>query len=76
MKPFDIVALTTDIPAEALVRGQVGTIVEISAPGFFEIEFVDDNGRTHALLTVPERDLVVLHEDKPAADSAKPTSES
>jgi len=28
-----------------LVRGQVGTIVESWAPGVYEVEFCDDNGR-------------------------------
>jgi uncharacterized protein DUF4926 len=69
MKPFDVVAITTDIPAAGLVRGQVGTIVDIMAPGFFEVEFVDDDGRTYGLLTVPERDLIVLYFEKLVADS-------
>jgi hypothetical protein len=63
MKPFEVVALTADIPAEGLVRGQVGTIVEIMAPGFFEIEFIDNNGNTYGLCTVPESDLMVLHHE-------------
>jgi hypothetical protein len=56
-----VVALTADLPAHGLLRGQVGTIVEILSPGVFETEFSDDDGRTYAQLAVPECQLMVLH---------------
>ena len=43
---LDVVALTEDLPEESLRKGQVGTVVELLAPGVFEVEFSDDDGRT------------------------------
>jgi hypothetical protein len=59
---LDVVALTEDVPERSLRRGQVGTIVELLAPGVYEVEFSDNEGRTYALLAVPARRLMVLHE--------------
>ena len=49
---LDVVALTEDLPAENLYRGQVGTVVEIVAPDAFEVEFINNQGQTYALLTL------------------------
>lgn len=46
-KLLDVVALLEDVPAQKLVRGQVGTVVENLAPGVFEVEFSDSEGRTY-----------------------------
>ena len=43
---LDVVALLTDVPEHCLVRGQVGTVVEI-LDGAYEVEFCDDEGRTY-----------------------------
>ncbi|MGE3240639.1 MAG: DUF4926 domain-containing protein [Pirellulales bacterium] len=58
---LDVVALTQDLPAEGLVRGQVGSVVEILAPDVFEVEFSDDSGRTYAQLPLKTEQLLVLH---------------
>jgi hypothetical protein len=60
-KPFDIVALLEDQPSHRLVRGQVGTVVEIVAPDVFEVEFSDDNGHSYAELSLRSDQLLVLH---------------
>lgn len=60
-KELDVVALTEDLPAEKLVRGQVGTIVHVHTPMAFEVEFSDDQGRTYALLPLRAEQLMVLH---------------
>jgi hypothetical protein len=57
----DVVALTDNLPAEGLVRGQVGTIVEMLSPGVFEVEFCDDQGKTYAMLPLKAEQLIVLH---------------
>lgn len=57
----DVVALTDNLPAEGLVRGQVGTIVEMLSPGVFEVEFSDDQGKTYAMLPLKAEQLIVLH---------------
>ncbi len=58
---LDVVALTVDLPERGLLRGQVGTVVENLAPGVFEIEFSDDEGRSYAQLALRENQLMVLH---------------
>jgi hypothetical protein len=58
---LDVVALTQDIADRGLVRGQVGTVVEYLAPGVFEVEFADDEGRTYASLALRADQLLVLH---------------
>jgi len=57
---LDVVALLEDLPERGLVRGQVGTVVEV-LDGAFEIEFSDDRGRTYAQLALSSEQLLVLH---------------
>ncbi len=57
---LDVVALTEDLPEHGLYRGQVGTVVESLAPGVFEVEFSDDEGRAYASLALRESQLLVL----------------
>jgi hypothetical protein len=65
---LDVVALLEDVPERGLVRGQVGTVVEKVAPGIFEVEFSDNDGRTYATLAAPAEKLLVLrHESIEAA---------
>ena len=61
IRVLDVVALTEDISDRGLLRGQVGTVVESLSPGVFEIEFVDNDGRTYAMLPVKTSQLLVLH---------------
>lgn len=57
---LDVVALLVDLPEHKLVRGQVGTVVEI-LDGAYEVEFSDDTGRTYAELGLRADQLLVLH---------------
>jgi hypothetical protein len=57
---LDVVALTEDLPQNGLMRGQVGTVVELLAPDAFEVEFSDDEGRTYAMLALRTEQLLVL----------------
>jgi hypothetical protein len=63
IKPLAVVALLEDVPTRGLVRGQVGTVVETLAPGVFEVEFSDNNGRTYATLAAPADKLLVLRHE-------------
>ena len=63
LETLSIVALTEDLPAKGLLRGQVGTIVEQLAPDIYEVEFSDDAGKTYALLPVPSSLLMQLHHE-------------
>ncbi|HLN26344.1 MAG TPA: DUF4926 domain-containing protein [Gemmataceae bacterium] len=58
---LDVVALTEDLPERGLGRGQVGTVVEALAPGVYEVEFSDNEGRTYAMLALRAEQLLVLH---------------
>ena len=55
------VALIEDLPQQKLLRGQVGTIVEVLAPGVFEVEFSDDSGKTYAMTALRAEQLLALH---------------
>jgi hypothetical protein len=61
MKLLDVVALTHDLPDLGLLKGQVGTIVEVYEPTVFEVEFVDLNGKTYAVETLNSGQLMQLH---------------
>jgi hypothetical protein len=64
---LDVVALTADVPGNGLIRGQVGTVVEVLGPAIYEVEFSDDAGRTYAQLPPRSNQLLVLHyEPQPA----------
>ncbi len=57
---LDVVALTADTPEHSLLRGQVGTVLEVLAPGVFEVEFADDAGETYASVALQAGQLMVL----------------
>lgn len=61
MKTLEVVALTCDVPKKHLRRGQVGTVVELLAPGVVEVEFSDLNGNPYAMCAIPESSLMILH---------------
>ncbi|MBE9216135.1 MAG: DUF4926 domain-containing protein [Richelia sp. RM2_1_2] len=59
---LDVVALTVDLQEYNLLRGQVGTIVEILADGAaFEVEFSDSNGRTYESVGLRPEQIMLLH---------------
>jgi hypothetical protein len=63
IKPLAVVALLEDLPERGLRRGQVGTVVERLAPGVFEVEFCDNEGRTYASRALRSDQLMILHHD-------------
>jgi hypothetical protein len=60
---LSVVALMRDFPERGLVRGQVGTVVETLAPGVFEVDFSDDDGRSYASLALKSSDVLRLHHE-------------
>jgi len=58
-----VVALLDDVSGKGLRRGQVGTVVETLAPGVYEVEFSDDEGRTYASLALRSDQLMLLHHE-------------
>ena len=63
LEKLSVVALIQDLPAKGLKRGQVGTIVEDLAPGVYEVEFSDDQGRTYASATLHADHLMRLYHE-------------
>lgn len=58
IQELDTVVLTHDVPEHGLKRGDVGAVVHRYADrGAFEIEFVTAEGKTVAVLTLPEGDI-------------------
>ena len=60
---LSVVALLEDMPEKGLLRGQVGTVVEILAPGVFEVEFSDDAGRTYAAVALRADQMMLLRHE-------------
>jgi hypothetical protein len=56
-----VVALLSDVPEHGLVRGQVGTVVEMLAPDAVAVEFLDEEGYTYALEFLQVDALIALH---------------
>lgn len=68
MKLLDVIALIESSPEKGLCQGQVETIVEVYEPRIFDAEFSDMQGRTYALETLRNEQLIVLHY-QPIAES-------
>ncbi len=63
IRVLDVVALVQGLSGRGLCRGQVGTVVEELAPGVFEVEFSDNDGRAYACLALRGDQLMVLHHE-------------
>ena len=61
MELLSEVAVLQDMPEKGLVRGQVGTIVQLLAPSVAEVEFSDDQGRTYAMAALRSDEMIRLH---------------
>jgi hypothetical protein len=65
-----LVALTEDLPAEGLTRGQIGTVVEQldrNSEHALLVEFSDEEGQTYALAAIRPDQLLTLHRKTKAA---------
>jgi hypothetical protein len=60
MELLSEVAVLKDLPEKGLVRGQVGTIVEVLSPSVAEVEFSDDQGRTYAMAALRLEEFIRL----------------
>ena len=58
---LDVVALLSDLPAQRLARGQVGTIVEQLDENISLVEFSDEQGRAYAVAPCSLTELLTLH---------------
>lgn len=58
----DVVALVEPRPEDGLNAGDVGAIVHCySNTDAYEVEFVDENGRTKCVVTVPASQILRLN---------------
>ena len=67
VKLLNVVALLVDKPAEGLVSGHVGTVVEVFSPEVFEVEFLNPAGGTFALTELKRDELLILKHEPVAA---------
>jgi len=58
---LDLVALNRDMPERGLLRGQMGTIVEMLGDDAFEVEFSDSTGKAYAFAALRADDIMLLH---------------
>lgn len=58
---LDAIQLKNNISEENLNRGDIGTILEIlnTDPGVYDVEFIDENGRTITILTLSEDEIEI-----------------
>lgn len=66
---LDVVALTTDVLAHNLRRGEIGTVVECYPGDAYEVEFVAEDGYTYALLTLQGKHLLPLRQKRAHSDT-------
>ncbi len=58
---LDVVALTEALPKFGLIEGQVGTVVELLDTDAYEVEFIDDSGKTYAQVPLRRTQVLPLH---------------
>ena len=62
VKEHDVVALTEDVPSEGLRKGDVGAVVHCYQAGdIYEVEFIDEHGRTKRIASIPASRLMKLN---------------
>ncbi|MEK7793789.1 MAG: DUF4926 domain-containing protein [Candidatus Hydrogenedentota bacterium] len=63
-KLLDIVAVLAAADVENVQAGDVGTVVELLPPDGVEVEFLDRDGRTRCIATLPAEDILVLNSER------------
>lgn len=64
-REIDVVRVKADHPAEGVKSGDLGAIVSVhdKPSEAYDVEFVDDDGRTQAILTLGPDDLEATPND-------------
>jgi hypothetical protein len=60
-KLLDLVAVVNPPGNDGLEVGDVGTVVELLPPDAVEVEFLDQEGHTRSVATLPVSDVLVLN---------------
>lgn len=63
-KLLDLVAVLKQPPDADVEVGDVGTVVELLPPDGVEVEFLDRDGRTRCLATLPVDDVLTLNRER------------
>jgi Domain of unknown function (DUF4926) len=63
----EVVAVLADVRAAKVLRGQVGTVVDVLPDNTMSIEFADDNARAYAITPVKMAKLLVLQYEQEVA---------
>jgi hypothetical protein len=58
---LDVVKIQKDYPEHKLKAGNIGTVILQVSSNEYDVEFVDEEGYTIAVLTLPETDLEKLN---------------
>ncbi len=58
--PYDVIETLHPLENESVPTGSQGTIVHQHTNDIFEVEFIDDNGQTIALETIPREQFVIV----------------
>ena len=61
IKVLDVVAVLEDVPQHGLLRGEVGTVVELWKDDAFEVEFSDTSGKAYAFAALRAEQLLKLN---------------
>jgi Domain of unknown function (DUF4926) len=61
LEQLSVVALLQDLPDHGLIRGQVGTVVEVLSPSVALVDFSDLEGQTYAIEALNSDLLIRLH---------------
>lgn len=56
-QPLETIVLNRDLRERGLLRGDIGTVVEVQEPDSVEVESVTGAGETQALLTLSDQDV-------------------
>ncbi len=59
LSTYDVVVLANSIPEEGLIKGMIGTVIDVhsSLAVAYEVEFCDQHGRTIASLALAPEQL-------------------
>ena len=61
---LDLIAVLSAPPDAPVEVGDVGTVVELLPPDAVEVEFLQRDGRTRCVATLPVADVLVLNRDR------------
>lgn len=62
LQEHDVVTVTVDRPEAGLVAGDVGAVVHCYSGGdTYEVDFLDESGRSKGVVTLDGRDLLRLN---------------